>query len=129
MEDTQKQNFLDSVKRNIGRPRRYETREDLMKVIQEYFDNTPILDLTGTGLALAVGSKQLLQDYEARPEFSDIIKEAKLIIENSYEHSLKKNGRAGDIFALKNYGWKDKQEIDMHHSGSISLSDLASDEE
>ena len=35
-----------------------------------------------------------------------------MIVENSYEMSLRENGRTGDIFALKNFGWRDKMEVE-----------------
>ena len=92
-----------------GRPLKYETREDLIKVIENYFDQTKFGEYSVSGLALCIGSKQLTQDYEKREGYSDIIKEAKLIVENSYELSLRKNGGTHNIFALKNFGWTDKQ--------------------
>ena len=96
----------------IGRPLRWETREELINVIEEYFANTDAKEYTWTGLILYIGaSRQLLQDYQKRPEFNDIVTEAKLVVENSYEIRLIKHGRAGDIFGLKNFGWKDRQEI------------------
>jgi hypothetical protein len=102
----------------IGRPKRWETREQLISEINEYFDNTPFEEYSVTGLCLYINaSKQLLIDYENRDEFKDIIKESKLIVENSYELSLRKHGRTGDIFALKNFGWSDKQEIDHTTKG------------
>lgn len=99
-----------------GKPLKFETVESLQKVMQDYFDKTPSDEWTVTGLALCVGSKQLLNDYEARDEYKDIVREAKLLVENGYEIDLKKFGRAGSIFALKNFNWKDKMETD-HTTG------------
>lgn len=101
-------------KRSVGKPRKWETRDELINDINTYLGKTPFEEYSVTGLALALGtSKQLLIDYQKRLEYKDIIDEAKLIVEHSYELSLRKYGRAGDIFALKNFGWKDKQETDM----------------
>lgn len=100
-------------KPTVGRPRKFETPEELVKILQDYFDQTPVEEFTVTGLALLVGSKQLLNDYQDRDEFKDIVTEAKLIVENAYELSLRKNGRTGDIFALKNFNWKDKSESEI----------------
>ena len=36
-----------------------------------------------------------------------------------YEKSLRKDGKTGDIFALKNFGWRDKQEHE--HSGGVNI--------
>lgn len=100
-----------------GRPLKFKTRDDLIKVINEYFKDTEMNQYSVTGLALVVGSKQLIQDYEKRKDFKDIILEAKLIVENSYELSLRGTGGAHNIFALKNFGWKDKQELDHTSKG------------
>ena len=103
---------LMEAKRAIGRPRKFETPDDLRKAIQEYFDSTPINEYTVTGLALAIGtSRVVIDEYMKREGYEDIVREAKAIVENSYELSMRKTGRSGDIFALKNFGWKDKQEI------------------
>jgi hypothetical protein len=76
------------------------------------------IDYTITGLALALDtSRQTLVEYEAKDEFIDAIKKAKLRVENSYEHSLREKGRSGDIFALKNFNWKDKSEQDITSDG------------
>lgn len=96
-----------------GRPLKFETPKDLVKVIDGYLSNTEQEELSVTGLALVVGSKQLIQDYEKREGYDEVVKRAKLIIENAYEMSLRKNGRSGDIFALKNFGWKDAPIIDQ----------------
>ena len=99
-------------KRKVGKPRKWKTREELICDINKYLNETTFEQYSITGLALALNtSKQLLCDYEKREGFDEIIKEAKLIVENSYELSLRKNGRTGDIFALKNFGWKDKSEV------------------
>lgn len=87
---------------------KFDSPDELSKAIEKYFKQTPKGEWTVTGLALVVGSKQLIQDYEKRPLYENVIREAKLKVENSYEISLRKNGRTGDIFALKNFGWVDK---------------------
>ena len=40
----------------VGRPRLFETPEDLRVAIQAYLDETSIEDMTYTGLALAIGT-------------------------------------------------------------------------
>jgi hypothetical protein len=79
-------------------------------------------DGTLTGLAIHLGfcEKGQLYDYAAKPEFRHSIKRGLMWVEHGYEMETKSNGRAGSIFALKNFGWKDenyqnvKQEIDMN---------------
>lgn len=105
-----------------GRPLKYSSVEEMEEKIQEYFKKTPMEELTITGLALALDTdRKTLINYENRDEFFNTIKKAKTRIENSYELSLRKNGRTGDIFALKNFGWQDKQEID----NSVSINSYA----
>ena len=98
-----------------GRPLKFKDVKELEKKINDYFDNTPEEEITITGLALALDTdRQTLINYQNREEFFDTIKKAKTRVELSYEKSLRKNGRTGDIFALKNFGWSDKQEIDSN---------------
>ena len=105
-----------------GRPLKFETPEKLSKAINEYFNRTDVEKLTVTGLALSIGtSKQVLDDYSKRDGYKEIVSQAKLYIENSYELSLRANGRAGDIFALKNFGWKDKQETEISGGFNVSI--------
>jgi hypothetical protein len=111
-----------------GRPLKFDTPEELLCVLEEYFNKTPIDEWTVTGLALNVGSKQLLDDYQKREGYKNIVEEAKLIVENKYEIDLKKHGRAGTMFALKNFGWTDRQEIKHEVTqGFINLDPLADD--
>jgi len=96
-----------------GRPLKFETPDDLSDVINDYLQNTDRIEWTVTGLCLAIGtSRQVLDDYQKRDEYTKIVNMAKLYVENAYELSLRENGGAGNIFALKNFGWKDQQIID-----------------
>jgi hypothetical protein len=107
---------VDAIKKGT-KPFKYPEPKDLQKVIDKYFAKTPEEEWTVTGLALLVGTKDLLISYTKRPGFKDMIQTAKLKIECAYEKSLRKNGRSGDIFALKNFGWVDKQEL--KHGGEL----------
>jgi hypothetical protein len=97
-----------------GKPLKY-TPDELKAVISRYFEETPIEKYTITGLALLVGTKQLLANYAKREDYKDIVKMARLVIENSYELSLREKGGAGNIFVLKNFGWVDKSEVESTH--------------
>lgn len=70
---------------------------------------------TITGLCLYLGfeSRQSFHDYKENPEFSYTIKKARLRIENEYEKMLYRQSPTGSIFALKNLGWVDKQEVEQ----------------
>ena len=99
-----------------GRPLKFQSTEELEAKINAYFASEPEERWTITGLALALDtSRETLCEYSERPEFVDAVKRAKLKVENAYELSLRKNGRAGDIFGLKNFGWRDQQ--DLNHGG------------
>lgn len=101
-----------------GRPLKFETVEKLQEQIDLYFKNTPKEEWTITGLALALDtSRETLCEYQERKEFVDTVKKAKEMVEHSYELDLKKYGRSGTIFALKNFDWKDKTEQDITSKG------------
>lgn len=107
-----------------GRPPKYETPQQMQEAIDEYFADTQDEKLTLTGLALALGfaSRQSIYDYERDETFSYTIKRARLRIENSYEMALRRYGRGGDVFALKNFGWKDAQELNHTGADGVPLS-------
>ena len=71
--------------------------------------------ITGIVFFLGFASRQSFYDYEKRDAYSYIIKRARLSIEAYYESMLtrEKVNPAGPIFALKNFGWKDVQSIDI----------------
>lgn len=98
----------------LGRPLKFGSPEELQIRIDDYFNTVPIAEWTITGLAIHLDTyRQTLLNYEAKDDFVDTIKKAKQRVENSYELDLKKHGRTGTIFALKNFDWKDKLETDQ----------------
>lgn len=108
--------------RKIGRPLKIESPEQMKNILNEYFKTTEENKLTITGLCLALGlDKSTFYDYEKREEYKEIVRQARLIVENSYEISLRENGRTGDIFALKNFGWTDKQEVESNTQGKVTI--------
>lgn len=98
---------------------KFSTLAPLQKKIDEYFQITPKNEVTITGLAIHLGtSRQLLMDYEngenkATQDVCDAITMAKQLVALEYELDLRRKGRPGDIFALKNFGWRDNQGIDL----------------
>ena len=102
-------------------PRTFNEPEQMSKLIDEYFKITASEDITITGLCLHLGIvKDTFYNYAKREGFKGIVSLARQRVENAYEISLRHNGRAGDIFALKNFGWRDKQEIDTNVKGDFS---------
>ena len=112
-----------------GRPLKFQSVEEMEEKIQDYFNNTKEEELTITGLALALDTdRHTLINYQNKDEFFHTIKKAKTRIENSYEKSLRKNGRTGDIFALKNFGWHDKVENEISGTLNNPLSGMTEEE-
>jgi hypothetical protein len=97
-----------------GQPPKYKTAQEL----QDKFDNYVVecLELekrptiSRAAYELGFASRQSLYDYESNPKFSYTIKRIKLFIESIYEENVEKG--AGFIFALKNFGWTDKTEVE-----------------
>lgn len=119
----------------LGRKPIYETPEDLLAKIQEYFTKsykrgkfTPTI--SGMTFYLGFESRSSLDDYSKRDEaFSYIIHHAKRFIESCYENQLYTNASAGAVFALKNMGWKDRTETDITSGGEkLDLSKLSDEE-
>ncbi len=113
-----------------GRPPHFKDAESIQNEIDRYFHegvkvkriivgkppNQSVVEVevpTITGLCYFLGfeSRQSFYDYEEREGFSYTIKRARLFIEKEYEEMLSGGNTVGAIFALKNFGWIDKQEI------------------
>ena len=109
-----------------GRPRKF-TRAKFLEHVQTYFNTTPRKEWRITGLAIHVDVSRstIYQWITEKREFSDIIKRAVNLIEDKYSENCEKNGKAGDIFILKNMGWSDKQTVDLNVKNIKSLTDLA----
>lgn len=125
-----------------GRPPIWADPAELILAVENYFtyvkgelnpdwDKKTLLDkylrepepVTITGLALFLGfeSRQSIYDYSEKGEFSYIIKNARLRVENQYEQNLHANNPTGSIFALKNMGWKDKTESEISGPGGGAI--------
>lgn len=121
---------------NAGAKSLYDDPTQLAEKIEEYFnggankrtvivgkgENRTTVDIhiyTITGLCYYLGfeSRQSFYAYEQKEAFSYIIKKARLRIEQHYEESLQLDAPTGSIFALKNMGWIDKNEIDHTSKG------------
>lgn len=108
-----------------GRPLKFESPEALLEKAEGWFSMTPINQQTITGLAVYLDtSRETLMNYEGREEFFDAVKKIKDRIEYSYELTLRTRGSAGDIFGLKNFGWKDKTEVDQNISGELKTGEM-----
>lgn len=108
----------------MARPLKFQSVEELQNRINEYFKQcNKKKPATITGLALFLDTtRETLMDYQAKDEFSDTIKRAKLMIEHAYELRLIIRGNAGDIFALKNFGWTDKSQQEL--TGNLAVTTM-----
>lgn len=111
----------------MARPLKFQSVQEVVDKIQAYFDECTskayqdvngiwhFEPLTITGLALALDTtRQGLLNYEEREEFYDTIIRAKTVVENYAEKKLFGSTPTGAIFALKNYGWRDKVENETY---------------
>ena len=108
-----------------GRPPIWDDAEAFDQKVEEYFSKHAQDEVTWSGLARYLGfeSRQSLEDYKKRDGFSYPIKKALLRIEEKYEKAMMRQP-AGSIFALKNFGWRDKQEIDHTTKGETIKSEI-----
>lgn len=103
-----------------GRPRIYESPDDMAEMIDKYFEEEKIPTKTGLAMYLGFVDKVSLKDYGKRDEFSTLIKDALNRLELWWEQKLAGTCVTGSIFWLKNNaGYTDRQ--DINHSGSVEL--------
>lgn len=114
----------DEKKRPVGRPRKYDSPEAFDAKVEEYAayckrEEEPV---TWTGLALYLGfaHRTCIDEYAKYDGFSHSVRRAKSLVEWHYEMRLCGNSPTGSIFALKNMGWSDKQDIN-HTSADGSM--------
>lgn len=110
-----------------GRPPLYDDPEKMFNDGMQYFNNTDKPTITGLCLHLGFESRQSFYDTESREGFSYTIKRLRMMIENQYETKLidKDYATPGVIFALKNLGWKDTQEVENNvNVTNFNISDL-----
>jgi len=105
-----------------GRPLKFESAEQIREAGYKFFDSCKESGepITITGLCIALKTfRDVLIDYasgkynDTDPEFSNAIKELKQVCENFAETKLFTTTPTGAIFALKNYGWVDKQQNEV----------------
>lgn len=119
--------MTEKKKNPVGRPRKIKSPEEFDRLVDSYIDmcrknDEPVL-LIGMVLALGLTSKEAFYNYGSEyAEFSESVKRARSLVELEYEKRLNVNSSAaGPIFALKNFGWKDKQEVDnISSDGSMT---------
>jgi hypothetical protein len=112
---------------DAGRPCKFQDIDEYKNAINNFFDECDVKGepYTITGLALALDtSREVLMDIESQTsagytkEFSNATKRAKLRCHNYAEKQayLARNP-AASIFIMKNYGWRDQQDINLNMDG------------
>ena len=115
------------------------TPEELEKKIEEYFEigasikevivgagnnktikSLKIYTLTGMSLYCGFMDKDHLFQLERNNSYKRVIKKARARIEQIYEELLQTTGQSATIFALKNFGWVDKQEV-IHEERTLKV--------
>ena len=103
-----------------GQPPKYKSVEAFQKKIDEYFvsirdkDGEYIKPPTVSGIALFLGfcDRRSMYHYRDKDEFYSPVKRAIGMVEAYHEEKIGYGrGAAGNIFALKNFGWTDRQEV------------------
>jgi hypothetical protein len=79
-------------------------------IAQRNLEERPIT-LTGALLHMGIYDRHTLDEYGKREGFSPPVKRLRSLVADAYEARLHGNSPTGAIFALKNMGWSDKQEI------------------
>jgi len=125
------------------RPPFYKTPEEFQAKVEEYFDgghrmktvfiaktgetmevpDIGIMDLT---LYLGFADRSSFYKYEHKEGFRHTVKRARSFITREYESLLRENPTAA-IFALKNFGWSDKQIIENTNK-NVDVNDAAVDD-
>lgn len=103
----------------LGRPRKLDSPEQLVELTDAYLAHCAATErpvtLTGALNYMDIYSRHTLDEYEVREGFSAPVKRLRGLVAQSYEERLHGNSPTGAIFALKNMGWSDRQELE--HTG------------
>jgi hypothetical protein len=111
-----------------GRPPKYDDPEELQAMITDYFKHgvrqkkiftpsgkaisVPVPTITGLVIHCGFCDRTSFYAYEKKPKFAHTIKQARSFIEREYEELAQTKGGPAAIFALKNFGWEDKNKVE-----------------
>jgi hypothetical protein len=98
-----------------GRPRIIKTPEEFDAKVEAFRqlceERGDPVTFTGMAVYLGFADRRSFYDYAKEPGFSLSVKRAQSLVETEYEKRLAGNNVAGSIFALKNHGWSDRQDL------------------
>jgi hypothetical protein len=111
----------------MARPSIWETPKQLQEDVTKYFayceEKHRPPTIAGLAYYLDV-DRQTIYNYSYKDEFFDIIKKARNRIVMNLEEEAIINGKAGTIFVMKQYGYKDKQEIEGNIESALFVKAL-----
>lgn len=137
---TKSKHTPEAQKQKLGRPRKYVNAAALQRKVDAYFnslkpgkDQPRLVPPTLSGLAvfLDFADFSTFKDYEANPDFSHVLKKAKMRIAAAHETRLFSQGCTGSIFWLKRNCGDMFRESPMqieHRGGIIVVPQPATDE-
>ena len=109
----------------MARPRKIKSVKQFDELAESYFNECEAkgepVRLTGLIMALGLACRSSLDEYERREEFSYSVKRAKLRCEAEYEEALLGPHPSGAIFALKNFGWSDRQDVEITQQEPVTF--------
>lgn len=105
----------------MARPRKYPDPKDFLGKTLQYFQECDDLGkpylITGYCLYMGVCRDTMCEYEDKKHPLSDTVRLAKLRIAAQCEQRCIERGNAGDIFLLKNHGFRDRQEIEQTGEG------------
>ena len=105
-----------------GRPKKWDTPEQLQKDVDRYFDycKEESKPETIAGLAYYTNvDRHTIYNYDKKDEYFHIIKRARERILMGLEETSISKGNAGTIFVMKQYGYKDRHEVENNITGDM----------
>jgi len=116
--------MAEKAKKPRGKQPKFSQPGEMQSAVDTYFleceANSKRATVAGLALALGFTSRQSILNYEDKPDYVDIIKKARLKLQDAAETSLLDGKNPiGNIFWLKNQGagesWRDTQQLE--HTG------------
>lgn len=109
-----------------GRPRKFQSPEEMQAVLDAYFSECEAQSrpLTVTGLAMALGlTKPGMRNYLKRSGYSDVLLRARLRVEAYCEERLfDKDGYSGARFVLMTcFRWRTSAEQEEHPAKTVAV--------
>lgn len=112
----------------VGRPLKFKTAKQLQEKIDEYFkycdENDKPYTLTGLAVFLDV-DREVIYYASDKDEFYNTIKKAKdkILLHNEENLTRGKYNVTFGIFSLKNnFGWTEKQDINVNANANVNNS-------